>query len=348
VAERAAAAARRHRRGRTAAGVAALAVAAVAVTGVVVDRSGAPGSSPGVTDRVHDDPIPTTWRTEYWHDLQVDVPADWGWGGAPAPGYDGDGPIACGAVAMVAANGEKLRREDPTMPYVGRPISQTDLCAVGIEDETPQAPYVWLGAAVKPGTVELGDGYVQQTVEVNGSTVTVAAQGAELRRRILDSATGGETCLSELEGEPDPAQSPGADGPAGLRPESLTVCSYRADEQAGTLGLTYAAVLDRAHARELVDAVEASPRVVPGCTGQRGWEHVVLRVEGTGPGGGSLFREYVVDFTPCDGLRAPGGGRVALTPATVEPWATGGVPATVTGTYGADGELAGYFIGMQG
>ncbi len=69
----------------------------------------------------------------------------------------------------------------------------------------------------------------------------------------------------------------------------------------------------------------------------------MLRVEG----GGSLFREYVVDFA-CDGLRDPGGGQVALTPATVEPWATGGVPATVTGTYGADGELAGYFIGMQG
>ncbi len=258
VAARAATATRRRRRGRTAAGVAALAVAAVAVTGVVVDRSGAPGSSPGVTDQVHDEPIPTTWRTEYWHDLQVDVPADWGWGGAPAPGYGGDGPLACGAVDMVGPNGEQLRQEDRTMPYVGRPIAQTDMCAVGIEDETPQAPYVWLGAAVEPGTVELGDGYVRETREVNGSTVTVAAQSVELRRRILDSATGGETCFSELEQKPVPTQSPGAEGSAALQPESLTVCAYREDEQTGSLDLAYATVLDRAHARELVDAVDGA------------------------------------------------------------------------------------------
>jgi hypothetical protein len=39
---------------------------------------------------------------------------------------------------------------------------------------------------------------------------------------------------------------------------------------------------------------------------------------------------------------------VALTRATVDPWAVGGVTVSLTGTEGSDGSLAGYFIGMQG
>lgn len=346
--------ARRRRGGRVVAGAVALAVAAVAVTGVVIDRSSSPGGdgTPGVANDPTGEPLPTQWRTEYWHDTQVDVPADWGWGGAPDPGY-GDGPLACGAVATVSAQGVKLGREDPTLAYVGRPIAQTDLCTTYPDNNPaagpPEAPYVWLGAAVEPGTVDLGDGYVQETVEVNGSTVTVASQDAALRDRILASATGGETCFSEFESVPDPTQSPGTEGSAGLQADSLTVCAYRKDEGSGSFALTYAAVLGRAQARALVRAADAAPRVVVGCIEQRDWEFVQLRVEGTTSSGAEpLFREYVAGFS-CEGFQQAGDtGTIGLTPAIVGSWAVGGIPATVTGIFGDNGELAGYFIGMLG
>ncbi len=117
--------------------------------------------------------MPTDWRTEYWHDMQVDVPADWGYGGAPMD-FGGGDTVACYATAMVTADGQRLKRDDPTMPYVGRPIALTDVCQkypfIGPDAGPPDAPYVWLGAAVEPGTEDLGDGWVQETVEVNGST----------------------------------------------------------------------------------------------------------------------------------------------------------------------------------
>ena len=65
--------------------------------------------------------------------MRVDVPADWGYGGAPQEGTPET--VACGAVAMVSATGERLPRRTRPMPYVGRPIAQTDLCQV----------YPWIG-----------------------------------------------------------------------------------------------------------------------------------------------------------------------------------------------------------
>ena len=62
-------------------------------------------------------PAPITeWRTEAWHDLAVDVPADWGWGTAPID-IGLDGPSLCGAPAPSAEQ-----------PYVGRPLPTSDVC----------------------------------------------------------------------------------------------------------------------------------------------------------------------------------------------------------------------------
>ena len=96
VVSRARAAARR-RRGARLAGLAAAAVAAVAVTGVVVDRAGSPGGvdRPGAVDEPSGEVANGPWRTEYWRDLRVDVPADWGYGGAPQEGGSGDGGLRC-------------------------------------------------------------------------------------------------------------------------------------------------------------------------------------------------------------------------------------------------------------
>ena len=66
-----------------------------------------------MADDAPSEPLPTEWRTEAWHGLQVEVPADWAWGGcADRRLRDGrhsrltDGAVDC-----------------ETTPYVGRPVS---------------------------------------------------------------------------------------------------------------------------------------------------------------------------------------------------------------------------------
>ena len=63
---------------------------------------------------------------------------------------------------MVMADGKRVKRDDATVPYVGRPIMHSDLCTASVTrlERPPKAPYVWLGAAVEPGIVDLGDGCV--------------------------------------------------------------------------------------------------------------------------------------------------------------------------------------------
>ena len=197
VAARARAAARSHR-GRWIAAGAAVAVAAVAVTAVVVDRSAPPSSDepPVATPSTSAPTVPAGWRTELWHDVSVQVPADWGWGTAPTTTGGGD-PSAylCGGPGAIrAADGEDLVNPVATMAYVGRPIMLSDVCGGGPMLEHPEAPYVWFGAQVEPGTVDLDDGYVQDTVEVGGTTVTVGASDQALRERILSSVARQDRC----------------------------------------------------------------------------------------------------------------------------------------------------------
>ncbi|MCW2794141.1 MAG: hypothetical protein JWO76_3239 [Nocardioides sp.] len=344
VAERARESVRRRRRGRVAAGVAALAVAAVAVTGVVVDRSSQPRKEGGtqVTDRRSGAPAAQQWRTEYWHDVQVDVPADWGWGTAPDLLSRGgrDFPNLCGGPgAKVTAAGEELVNADPDLPYVGRPIALSDLCLGGDVLTHPRAPYVWLGADLEPGTVELAGGYVQETRVVNGSTVTVGARDADLRARILDSATAGKTCRSELDKVPMPKESSGPEKSSGLNPDSLTVCAYRRTDDGGPLGtgydLTYGQVVDAAGGRAFLHAADAAPRVAGCGVSFAPSELVLLRSEGPGPWGDS-FREYRVDLD-CKQVVDPAGNTLNLTPALEGPWSLGGIQV-----------VPDYFIGELG
>jgi hypothetical protein len=184
----------RRRRWLAAGAVAAVAAAIVAVTVPVVILGGdePKRSLPTPATEL---PTPTTdlpgrWRTELWHGVSVDVPATWSWG-AGLIGR-GDEEYRCGG-------------PDDATPYVGRPIYLSDLCIGGPEKE-PKAPYVWFDAPVEPGSVELADGYVQQTVEVGGSTVTVGSDDAALRGRILSSVTVQDAC------PPTPADEPGLGG----------------------------------------------------------------------------------------------------------------------------------------
>ena len=183
------------------AGAVAATVAAVAVL--------APGEPPpraGAEPTGSTAPRPAEWRTEYWHDVAVDVPTDWWYGGGPMA--DGDQALACYPEPIVSPEGERREGRGSSAPgWVGRPLPLTDVCAV-VGERQPEQPYLWFDAPVDTGTVDLAGGWTQQTVAVNGSRITVATEDEALRRRILASATGGETCFSELEHLDDPAAAP--------------------------------------------------------------------------------------------------------------------------------------------
>lgn len=147
------------------------------------------------------------------------MPADWGYGGAPMPSPGR--AVACYPEAMLGPDGAPLEGGS-SLGWVGRPFALTDVCE-SVPDGRPAAPYVWLGADVEPGTADLGGGFVQTTVEVNGSLLTVGTDDATLAERILASAGGGETCLSETEPS---AELVRADADAD-EPTALTLCAYR-------------------------------------------------------------------------------------------------------------------------
>jgi hypothetical protein len=338
VAERARGAVRKRRATRLTIGTAAAAVLAVAVTGALLSRGG--DSDPGPADR-GDDSLPTKWRTEYWRDLKVEVPADWGYGGAPH--VSGGTLLACWPSAMVDPDGNRLE-DDPTRGYVGRPIGLTDLCATYPDNrpEEPQAPYVWLGAEIDTGTVELGNGFVQETVEVNGSTLTVATDNAALRKRILDSAGGGEQCFSELERPPTSDLAADLGGPA----RGMAVCAYGRDES-GVIGLTYAGVVSDEAAAAFVAAFSRGVPIPVGRACDLGSDDswVVLAT------GNEL---YVVSPQGLGCPQVAGPDTPAVLPrrlsrAMARPWAVGGIPAVVHASPGPEEPwMYRYFIGPQG
>ncbi len=83
------------------------------------------------------------WRTEYWHDVQVEVPGDWWFGSAPLrlPQYGDD--LYCGWGAMFSPTGERATPRQAMLQehgYVGRPIPLDETCenvAAGRGDPGP-------------------------------------------------------------------------------------------------------------------------------------------------------------------------------------------------------------------
>jgi hypothetical protein len=341
------------RRGWYAMAAAAAAVVAVVAAGVALSGGDGPSRN---GEPIVGSPGTTGWRTEYWHDMRVDVPGDWGYGSAPM--RSAGETVACWPTAMVDADGHEIRHDDPTLPYVGRPIAMTDLCRPypfnAADALPPQAPYVWLGADVDTGTVDLGDGWVQQTVDVNGSRLTVASDDARLRQQILDSAGGGETCMSEV--EPDagtdvfPRYQPG--NPDDI--ESMDVCAYRLREdhpRFALADLVYATTVGRQAARDYLEAMalgEPGRDVCPTADVVE-TEWVVLEMKG---GDGETIRRDVVHLA-CPGVDVGGQtltrtDRVPLTPDLVRPWAVGGVRAVIYGPNGGKGAMLDSFIGPLG
>jgi hypothetical protein len=317
LAQRVRAARRRHARRAVGALVAAVLLLAVG-TGLVVR-----GSGPGAVAPTDHGPGTGhgSERLEVWRDVGVLVPATWGWGGAPG---------ACGVGETVAPDGHRLGRDEVRAGYVGRPIAQGSACASATAPST--VPYVWLGADVPTGTVDLGDGFVQQTRRVGDVTVTVASGDASQRRRILASAhrVSAGPCAASLSSPPtaSPELSGSSGSSASFTPISMTVCGYAAAPRGASYELLYREELPMGPAKELVDAVAAAkPMGEFSCYGASGGEWALLHVAGTGGHG----RDYVVDLS-CPSIADPSGRQHRLTPSDVVPWAVDGINAVLHGS----------------
>jgi hypothetical protein len=332
------------RRRRTRWGVGAAAAAAVLVVGGVAvatgDREEDADPPTVVDDDTSADSLPepaAEWRTEYWASVAVDVPSDWGYGGAPF-----DDGTACYPEAMVAADGSRIARAGDR-GWVGRPIAATDVCASVPRAWEPTAPYVWLGAAVGPGTLEYDNGYVQETVEVARTTVTVGATDASLREQVLGSVRVAEdgVCPPTYPGVPTGSRATMANGAMG--PPFAWVCAYRRTDDGG-FDLSYAATVDREAASAAVQAQTEAPAQQADCDYDAN-EFVVL--ETAAPGGRVARTVYE---TGCAGgtVSLGDGLSTEMVAAGVEPWAHNGIPAVVYGPSGGKGAMLDAFIGPQG
>lgn len=310
VAARARSAARRHR-GRWVAAGAAVVVAAVAVTAVVVDRADPPSSEapPVATD------LPTQWRTEYWHDISVQVPSDWGWGAGPFN------------KSMARCGGP----HDPSTPYVGRPIALSDACGIQ-KPPTPKAAYLWFDAPVDPGTVDLPNGYKQDTVEVDadGTTVTVGSDDQVLRERILASVARQDLCPASvrsrgLDVDDVPTEEPGV-------LESFKLCAY-SEVGRGSYDLAYSTDLGPAAYARWQHALPDDPgAAIYSCAFHR--DKVVLTATFDDPDGDAVTRSWVADVG-CN-LLSSAGGDVVITPAMKDVFEDEGLRASLQ-SFGAWG-----------
>lgn len=354
---------RRPRRGW----VAAAGVAATVVIGVPLVWQFVAGDDHGTStdDRVVADAgVPADWRVESYAGLQVRVPPTWGWGGAPMPGDSlGESrPMDCGAGPFVKPGSADYENVPQGTPYVGRPVMMSDMCTIiGLdgapEPQAPSADSVWFDAAgIDPGVVDLGAGYVRETVRVGDGTVTVTSDDAELRATILSTVES-----VDVDANGCAADRTWSDVPDGtlreVEPESLSVCGY--STWRGRTTLVWSDRRDANDAVEYADTVEQSSAnydPVRLCTEQPEGEWLAIGVNGAGgetAWTGVVMGEcaqvqwhYEAQGDPESLAASP------VNPTTVAPWAGSWARAYLVGpvgweTYaGKDGE--GTFRGMLG
>ena len=306
--------------------------AVVAASGVALAVQGRDGRDTS-TDHTATEPMfapVTDWRPESWHGLTVDVPADWGWGTTPIQISSGNGRLLmCGGPGeTVHSDGSRSANPVPGTPWVGRPIMLSDVCGEAAHS-TPDAPYVWLGADVEPGTVDLGDGYTQETIEEFGTTLTVATQDPAVRRHVLDSARATTGCSAGLDAAPTILGMP----TEGLDPiHSAQVCAY----QAGTKGydLVYATTLDEASAQRLASV--AKDRGMAMCDPDAS-EYVVVTFSGKDRmGSAELTQDAIID-PGCQAMSFDGTSWSPLTGPDQALWSSNGLQAVLTAFIGGLG-----------
>jgi hypothetical protein len=318
-------AARGRRRRAWVAGSVGLAAAALVTAAVVQSVGDEPERGTPVAD-APSEPLPTEWRTEAWHGLQVEVPADWGWGGAPD---------ACGVGAVLGYPYGERSGMAASSPYVGRPISNTDAC--GSVPETPGADFVWLDPEWPLGVRELGDGYVSETVDVEGSRLTVTTDNPLLRAHILESARRPEGCAPSL------TEAPAVESMLmeGMRnPSSAQVCAYARDhlDESAPFELVYATTLGKEDAAAYHRAVypgldysEAGP-----CSKQPD-EYVVITIAGEDPYGSSEVTQETVVDPLCRSVQGSPGDEIALSDKGMAAWSSNGAAISLYSLIGPMG-----------
>lgn len=314
---------------------AAVAVALVVTVPLVTRDGGQPGPPPSTVPTATDDPtgadVPPGWRVESYGGIQVRVPDDWAVGGAPMAEGGSAGMVQCGGVVDEIANPVR------GVPYVGRPVSMTDMCEA-VDPTSLPAPtesYVWLGSPVEQTGAAWSNGYESETVEVAGVTVTVTTDDAAVREQIVDSIEAVDVdvhgCATSAPRHPS--------GEVVGDPTGLTVCVYHRDLDdlellwSGRAAATAAAALLRALDRDAGASLTCR-------TTEPEWDTVVLHVAS------EATASYVVRPS-CGVIEAPGGGLAPLTRATVRPWALTGVRAYVTAPPGSE-DLVPYLRGIMG
>lgn len=328
-------AARGRRRRARVAGAVGLAAAALVTAAVVQSVGDEPDRGTQVADPPAE-PLPTEWRTEAWHGLQVEVPAHWGWGAAPTTmSFDAQTLLLCGGPgALVGPDGRHLVNPVRSEPWVGRPVMASDDCA-GEPFPEPEAPYVWLGAELKPGTLDVGNGYLQETVEVGGTTLTVATGDPALTRRILDSVQPVAGCQASL------ADPPSVDFMLieGLRePTSAQVCAYRREQGASSWDLVYATTLGPKDAADYHSQVyDGGFESSPDFCGDGGDERVLITISGDDPYGGDEVTQATVVDPFCREVQGAPGMVTPLSDRGMDAWSGNGARVTLYGLIGPMG-----------
>ena len=333
------------RRGRRWLAVAA-AAAVVVAGGVSFAALHGSGSDDG---QVAVDPgtVPADWRYESYDGVQVRVPPTWGWGGTPTT--SGGTITSCGDSTKAVVVPDTVGAEPVRgRPFVGRPVMMSDACQVSDgEPAVPATDAVWFGSPLPLGTRTSGD-QVAQTIAAGGQHVTVFAGNDTLRAEIVSTV---EAVRVDGNGCPTAPVAAPAPRPQGdPSPQGLSVCVYDQDR------LLWSASKDAQAAGDYVTAFEQATSgydAAESCPLKRAEQWVAVGVEYAA----APTRWDIADFT-CRtlvgsydvGETEPARYEAPLTPATVGPWAGGGIKAYVAGpgVPSAGDPLASYFRGMLG
>jgi hypothetical protein len=326
--------------------IAAAAAAAVVVAGGVTFAALHDSGPDDGTVAVDPGQVPSDWRYESFDGVQVRVPPDWGWGGAPTG--SGDQITSCGTDAAVVAPGTDGADPPEGTPFVGRPATMSDLCTVGDSaNGRPRATAVWLGSPLPVGTDTSGP-VPAQTIAVGAQHVTAFGDDAALSAEILGTAEAVEVDGNGCPTAPVRDPSPGPTDAAS--PTGLSVCVYDAGR------LLWSASPGAQQALAYVDAFQQASATydpVSLCSSDQTGQWVALGVAyGAAPARWDVTNfdcpALVGTYTYGQGKQSP--INAPLTAGTVSPWASGGIKAYVVGPgiTSADDPLASYFRGVLG
>src|SRR5262249_52161420 len=140
---------------------------------------------------------PHSWRYESYAGVQVQVPATWGWGGAPMRSdiFEGKNSLgSCGSsTAAVQSPEDSAAYISLQTGFTGRPTMMSDICVPwGAAGVMPRGDALWFASPLDVGVKSVG-GVVAETRAVGSQHVTVFSTSSALRRQILGTATAVDT-----------------------------------------------------------------------------------------------------------------------------------------------------------